>query len=396
MKTTIHHIELSHTSPNISGGETSMLEIIRYLNRNSDFSQQVYTSESGREVYRKLLGKDAEKIIFTVIGKKWVEGISEYLAYYWRIIEQFVYLKKFESNSKNIIFSHEGFLPTSIFSFLLKKINKQAKWLAFFHMKSPSIFKGFEGEYVGKKQFPSLRIMRYKLEEWFFFKLTKNNVTKLITVNPCYADFLGKIYANVYVLKFFGGDLSCEGMASREIVPKYDLSFMGRFHEQKGVLEIVDILKKLKVAKPDISMVLIGGGVKRIENKFFELVKKEGLEKNITYLGYLKGDERYSILVQSRIFLFPSHYESFGLVALEAMQCGLPVVAYDLPPFQVFKRGMLKVPILNNQKMAQEILKLLEDSGYYAKIKNEAIGFSSDFSWEKTGEEIKQLIALDN
>jgi len=392
MKTIIHHIELSHTSPNISGGETAMLEIIRYLNRSSDFFQYVYTSESGMQVYRKLLGRDAERIIFIVIGKKWVERISEYMAYYLRIIEQLFYLRKFSNNSKNVILSHEGFLPTSIHSFLLKKINKQAKWLAFFHMKSPSIWKGFEGEYMGKYQFPSLRMIRYKLEEWFFLKLARKNVAKLITVNPCYADFINKACGSCYVFKFFGGDCACGARMNRNASHKYDLSFMGRFHEQKGVSEIVDILKKLKVSKPDISLVLIGGGVKRIEDKFFELVKKEDLEENITYLGYVTGDERYSILAQSKVFLFPSHYESFGLVALEAMQCGLPVVAYDLPPFQVFEKGMLKIPISNNQKMTREILKLLEDAEYYAKIKTEAIDFSANFSWEKTGEEIKQLI----
>lgn len=390
MKTNIHHIELSHTSPNISGGETAMLEIIRHLNSDSDIVQYVYTSETGRAVYAKLLGKDAERIKFVVIGKKWVEKISEYGAYFLRIVEQLFYLRRFDSSVKNVIFSHEGFLPTGVFAYFLKKMNKNAKWLAFFHMKSPSIWKGFAGEYVGKFKFPTLGIIRYKLEELVFLRLTKNNVDELITVNTCYSNFLSRIYKNHHVLEFFGGVDA--GKIEIKRAKKYDLSFLGRFHEQKGISEIVDIVKRLKIQKPDISLVVMGGRDKAIEDSFFELIRKEDLEKNITYLGYVLGDEKYSILAQSRAFLFPSHYESFGLVALEAMRCGLPVVAYDLPPLQVFRRGMLKVPILDNQRMAKEILKLLKDEKYYSQMKNEAIDFSSNFSWEKTGEEIKKLI----
>ena len=94
----------------------------------------------------------------------------------------------FEKGSKHIIFSHEDFLPTAIYSYLLKKLNVSARWIAMFHMKSPSIFKGFEGEYTNRKRFPSIRIVRYKLEQWIFFKLAKNNATKVITVNAAYEE----------------------------------------------------------------------------------------------------------------------------------------------------------------------------------------------------------------
>ena len=81
---------------------------------------------------------------------------------------------------------------------------------------------------------------------------------------------------------------------------------------------------------------------------------KEGLSNNINYLGYVTGDEKYSILAQSRIFLFPSYYESAPQAPLEAMKCGLPVVAYDLPPCVTFKKGMIKVSVLDNQSIGKK------------------------------------------
>jgi len=267
-------------------------------------------------------------------------------------------------------------------------------------MKCPSLWRGFEGEYTGRFKLPSLRLIRYKLEQWLFFKLTRRNIFKVITVNSCYTDFLSKYYKDVYTLVIFGGepvyaitsysDININISNSKE--EDYDLVFMARFHAQKGVFELIDILKKVKEVKPKIKLAMLGGGTPEIEAKFFRRVNDNDLGGNICFLGYIIGNEKYQILQHSKVFLFPSYYESFGLAALEAMKCRLPVVAYDLPPFQVFKKGMVKVPVLDNDKMAEEILKLLNDKDYYDKIKNEAIKFSSDFSWDKTGEEIYNLI----
>lgn len=402
MKTVIHHIELSHTSPHISGGEKALIEIVRYLANNPKFTQVIYTSESGMLVYKKLLGSSAGSIEFIVIGKLGVEKIHEYIAFYLRVFQCLFFLKKFDLSVRNIIFSHEEFLPSAVYSYLLKKRNPDAKWLAFFHMKAPSVWRGFEGEYTNKVQLPSLRILRYKFEQWVFFLLTKRNVNKVITVNSCYQEFLSTIYKNPYSLKVFGGEsvhvidrysgIEIDESKVSNHAKKYDLSFMARFHEQKGVFEVIDIIKRLKVLKPDISIVMLGGGVKRIEDEFFRRVKAENLSNNIIYLGYITGDEKYAILAESKIFLFPSYYESFGQSALEAMKCDLPVIAYDLPPFEVFKKGMVKVPILDNKKMSDEIHKLLTDRKYYSRIQKDAMDFSSEFSWEKTGEEILNLI----
>jgi glycosyltransferase involved in cell wall biosynthesis len=167
---------------------------------------------------------------------------------------------------------------------------------------------------------------------------------------------------------------------------------MGRFHDQKGIFETIDIVKKVKLLKPDVTLGILGGGSKNIESKFLQMIKKDNLEENIFCLGYIVGNRKYSVLSESKIFLFPSYYESFPLAPLEAMKCGLPVVAYNLPPLQVFKKGMVKVPILNNKEMANKIWLLLDNNKYYEKIRKDALNFSSNFAWEKTGAEIYKLI----
>ena len=60
---------------------------------------------------------------------------------------------------------------------------------------------------------------------------------------------------------------------------KYDLSFMGLFDEQKGVLEVIDILKRLKRVKPNVSLVMMGGGERESRMNFCQKSNERGAFK---------------------------------------------------------------------------------------------------------------------
>ena len=168
--------------------------------------------------------------------------------------------------------------------------------------------------------------------------------------------------------------------------------FLGRFHLQKGLLEIPSILEIVLQTIPTAKLAIIGDGDTKIKNKLMEAIQSKNLENNIKVFGSMVGKNKTQILNKSKIFVFPSYFESFGIVVLEAMAQGLPVVAYNLPVFQVFKAGMIKVPILNNELFSSEIIKLLNDGSHYNKMSVSAKSFASTFSWEKTGEEIISII----
>lgn len=391
----IHHILLSHTSLNTSWWEKAMIEVVKYIQKNN-IKQVIYTSESWKLVYNKFISnKNLEYVIIWSIS---IEKFSEIFAYFFRIIQIFFYVKKFDKTFENIIFSHEEFLPTSIYSLLLKLKNKSSKWICFFHMKSPWLFRWYIWEYTWKtKLFPDLKIIRYKIEQYIFFVIINWKIDKLLTVNPIYKDYLlSKINkfrnSNWNNLLHVISNYSWENISLLEIEKIFDLSFMWRFHEQKWINEVIDIVLKLKLYKKDISIVVIWWWNKNIEKKFLNDIKKNQLENNITYKWFITWSEKFRILSSSKIFLFPSYYESFGQVALESMKLWLPVVAYDLPPFCIFNKWMIKVKILDNNKMSEEILSLLNDNNKLDIISKEALDFSKNFSWEITWKEIYNLL----
>ena len=167
---------------------------------------------------------------------------------------------------------------------------------------------------------------------------------------------------------------------------------MGRFHPQKGLLELPAVLELVKRQFPNVTVAILGSGDKALEHRLHQEVSTRGLAGNIKFPGFVMGDDKYRYLSDSKVFLMTSLYESFGIVCLEAMKNGLPVVAYDLPVYSVFRKGMIKVPVLDREAMASEIIKLLKEPKVLAAAAKSARRFAEDFSWNETGKEVLQLI----
>ena len=383
----IHHIGLSKTSPFLSGGEKAELEIIEFLGNHQRTDNYIYTSESGETLYKQL--KRLPPNSFIRIGSiKW-EKISLIFAYYLRILECPLRLRKFPNSAINIIFSHEEFLPTILYSFLEKLLNPSSKWIFFYHMKAPSLFRGFKGEFTNTLHIPSLRLIRYIVEQQIAFLLTKS-VDVVITVNEYYRSFLEEKYPQnkVYVLKSYGG----VSVPDIKVAKQYDAVWMGRFHTQKGILELIDIVERVVSVKRNFRVVVLGGGNKRIERKILKLVRAKNLDSNIFFKGFITGDEKYRILKMAKVFLMTSYFESFGQVIIEAMKCGLPTIAYSLPTFSFLGDTIIKVSILDNLAFAERIIDLIISDDYYFQVQKKVLAASQGYSWAKTGKEISNLI----
>ncbi|MFA5993696.1 MAG: glycosyltransferase family 4 protein [Parcubacteria group bacterium] len=378
----IFHLEFAKIGSGLSGGEKCMLEVIKYL-KSREVKNIILTTDNGRKTYEDLGLVEDVFLEYIIITSEWSEKkfypfISYVIRFFYFTKIKNIILKKVNSNS-DVLICHSDFFPNTLFALFVSKLFKRKFY--WFHMLAPDIFKGFEGHFTNKFHFPSPSVIHYKLNQILFKLAARQGV--VITNSPYYKDLF---HENVYNINKYSGvktvDLDSGGK-------KYDLAFLGRFHAQKGLFEIPKILKILKQYKPDISLVIMGGGDKKIEKKFLKKITEAGLDENIDYVGFISSDKKFDYLRQSKVFIFPSYYESFGQVALEAMANGLPVIAYDLPVFSVFEKGMAKVPILDNEKFANEIIKSLNNLD---SLSIEAKEYAMTFSWDKTGEEIYNLI----
>jgi len=377
----IFHIEFAKIGEGISGGEKCMIEIVKFF-KSKGIVNILLTTDNGKKTYEKLGLIEDDLLKYITISTEWSEKkFHIFISYvirlfYFRKIKRLLQNKIDKKN--DILICHSDFFPNTLFSFYISKfIKKKYYW---FHMLAPDIFKGFEGHFTKKFHFPTFRVIHYKLNQIIFKIISKNGV--VITNSPFYKG----LFKNVYNINKYSGIKISE---QKNNIKKYDIAFLGRFHKQKGLLEIPEILKILKKYKSDISLLIIGGGDKKIEKIFFNKISNLNLNENVKYVGIISSDKKFEYLRQAKVFIFPSYYESFGQSALESMANGLPVVAYNLPVFSVFKKGMIKVPILDNKKFAKSILYSLAN---LEKLSKEAREYASTFSWDKTGQEIYDIL----
>ncbi len=109
-----------------------------------------------------------------------------------------------------------------------------------------------------------------------------------------------------------------------------DIIFVGRLIKEKNAELLVNAVALVLPEYPDLRVLVIGGGPE--EEKIQIAIKQKNLEEIVrVHNFYDSHDDLISRLKSSKIFVLPSTREGFGITALEALACGLPVVTIDHP-----------------------------------------------------------------
>jgi D-inositol-3-phosphate glycosyltransferase len=110
------------------------------------------------------------------------------------------------------------------------------------------------------------------------------------------------------------------------------LLFVGRLQPSKGIDTLLHAAAEIHGDRPDLCVLVVGGGLdERDEQETAELnrLQQLGAELGLNDVRYIKAQPQENLAqyyAAADVFVMPSHYESFGMVVLEAMACGTPVV----------------------------------------------------------------------
>lgn len=366
-------IFLFNSFVSVSGGDVRFIEIFK---RIKNFDKVIITPFIGRKICEK------EKLDATyILTTKETRFKNIFFTYFARIVKAL--LLKTEIRGEDVLYSTSDFLPDVLPAFFYKWKNKNIRWVQIIHH---IILLRRQGSFITNTiSFCAQRIS-------FFLISQKSDL--IITVSPWVKEQLRQIGFDDSKIKVNSNGINVnyfENLRAEEKVG-YDGVFLGRLHPSKGIFDLVRIWKVVCEHK-SVRLGIIGNGDERTKQALIKRALSQGLSHNIDILGYLDADQAFGIIKSSKVFVFPSHEEGFGIAILEAMACGLPVVAWNLPVYRkVFSQGMIVVSNGNIKEIAENVLKLLEDSGLRDRVGKEASEFASKYSWDGVARQEMLLI----
>lgn len=180
------------------------------------------------------------------------------------------------------------------------------------------------------------------------------------------------------------------------------LLFVGRIERLKAIDSVIQALHVLKTHDAsllnNVTFAVIGGDphdkhdaeMMRLQG----MVQRLGLEVVVRFLGARDQAQLPAYYHAATVVMMPSDYESFGMVALEAMASGTPVIASEVGGLAYLVRdgetGYL-VPVRDPQALAQRIGQILQDEAHSDQMGQQAAHLALDYAWQKIAD---RLLAL--
>jgi glycosyltransferase involved in cell wall biosynthesis len=140
----------------------------------------------------------------------------------------------------------------------------------------------------------------------------------------------------------------------------FDACFVGRLEKGKGILDLVAIWRIISDKIPSAKLAMIGIGSDK--DHLVSLIERDRLTKNIILCGFVDEKKKFEVMQRSRLFVLPSYVDAKPIAILEAMSCGLPVLAYDLSALKsIWQQDIVCIPQGDTASFAKTVLELLED-----------------------------------
>lgn len=150
--------------------------------------------------------------------------------------------------------------------------------------------------------------------------------------------------------------------------------FVGRHVFEKGIQFIPEAAKKVIDQKSDVKFIIAGTGPMTAEIK--DSVNRYGIENKFVFTGFIDNDTKMKLYRVANAAIFPSIYEPFGIVALEAMAAKCPVIVADVGGLSELiehtKTG-LKVYAGSSESLAHNIILALNNTALSEKLKANAL-----------------------
>lgn len=174
--------------------------------------------------------------------------------------------------------------------------------------------------------------------------------------------------------------------------------YVGTIEPRKNLSTLVRAFDQILRQTSLRPQLVIAGGEGWMMDEFHHLVSKANLGDRINFTGYVDDKDLVALYSSCGVFVYPSVYEGFGLPPLEAMACGAPVIAGDIPVLrETLSDNARLVDPLDTKSLAKAIVSVLAEEDERLRLSALSRRHAAQFSWSETArmthEIYKQVLA---
>ncbi len=181
-----------------------------------------------------------------------------------------------------------------------------------------------------------------------------------------------------------------EAVRAKYNLPEQFVLYLGGFDWRKQVNTLMLAYTYVGEADGDAFPLVLAGREPPYHDKLFpdlrEYSRRLNIDDYIRWIGYVDEADKPSLFRLADVFVFPSLYEGFGLMALEAMAAGTPVVTSDAIVFEEILEDAAYI-VNNAREMAGAIIALLIQEPLRDAMINQGLALASNYTWRKTAQE---------
>jgi phosphatidylinositol alpha-mannosyltransferase len=233
----------------------------------------------------------------------------------------------------------------------------------------------------------------FEISQHFTMKIFQR-LSGRIAVSVAARDFFNKYYPADYRIIPNGVDMERFSTNVAKLEKYQDgmlnILFVGRLDPRKGLKYLLKAMPIVAAAVPKARLIIVGGGALR---EYYRTFVTDEIRDRVIFEGFVPGAILPSYFATADLFIAPATQgESFGIVLLEAMASGIPIVASNITGYNTVlndgQEGYL-VPKENPLRLAEKIIELLRDSELRKKLGTQGVETAGQYSWPKVTNRIE-------
>ncbi len=171
---------------------------------------------------------------------------------------------------------------------------------------------------------------------------------------------------------------------------KQNILFLGRLERRKGAIYLIKAYHEVKKQVPNSRLIIAGPGT-RLRKPYEKWIRNQGLE-DVVFIGYVSEEDKPRYFKTADVYCSPAtSRESFGIVLLEAMAVGKPVIASNIDGYSsVITHGQdgLLVPPRDTSSLTHTLVSLLKDKKLQQELSKKARLTAETYSWQSIAQRV--------